>query len=335
MNRPDPAAATPPGGAAGPWTWAPPAPARIERRVGLLRLDGPDTLRFLHGQTSQDLQQARPGQRLATCALTPTGRLRALAEVLVDDAGAWLVITAGEGAAVRAALDRVLFPADDVRLGEPAEALLVESLEGGAVPALPEARGSWAPRAEGGLGLGERLLLTRGERLPEELARLPLLEPWAVEFLRIRRGVPAAPAEVNDGLNPFEVGLAPWVSLAKGCYVGQETLARLATYDGVRQQLRRWALAGGEGTTAPGAGATLCGPDGERAGTLTSVLELPRTGGPGPWTVGLALVRRAALGLETLRLAEGGSGLAMSVPEGFVAPPVGAGGQPSGGAPAS
>ena len=43
------------------------------------------------------------------------------------------------------------------------------------------------------------------------------------------------------------------VSLGKGCYVGQETLAKLATYDGVKRQLRRWhARRGGRGGRRPG-----------------------------------------------------------------------------------
>lgn len=83
-------------------------------------------------------------------------------------------------------------------------------------------------------------LQTHGEALPAWLEALPEFDPEAAERQRIRQGFPAAPGELNDSTNPFELGLAPWVSLNKGCYVGQETLAKLATYDGVKQQLRYW-----------------------------------------------------------------------------------------------
>jgi folate-binding protein YgfZ len=129
------------------------------------------------------------------------------------------------------------------------------------------------------------------------------------ERLRIARGEPAAPAELNEEVNPFELGLAAWVSLSKGCYLGQETLAKLAAYDGVKQQLRRWHRPANSGG-APEAGATLRDADGNRAGAITSVLALPEGG----W-IGLALVRRAALAAPRL-WDPVGEGLEISVPDG-------------------
>jgi folate-binding protein YgfZ len=301
--------------------------------VQVLRLEGPDTLRFLHGQTSQDLQARRPGAWVSTCCLTPTGRLLALAEVLVDEGGAWLVITAGDAVAVRAALDRVLFPADDVRLGELRPAFETAPVEGGdpfATAADPEAR--WCPWPDGqGWWLGGRLVRSEDTALPPDLAGRTPLADWGLELLRIRAGRPATPAEIGDATNPFELGLAPRVSLAKGCYVGQETLARLATYDGVKQQLRRWRWLDPAGASAqglPAAGSSLRTAAGERAGTITCALALPpaATGASG-LVVGLALVRRAALGSPALLLADqSGAELEPSLPAAFVEPPVGAGG---------
>ena len=319
-----------------PWTWQPSSPARAERAVQLLRLEGPDTLRFLHGQTSQDLQTQRPGAWVSSCCLSPTGRLLALAEVLVDEGGAWLVITAGAAAAVRAAFDRVLFPADDVRLGELRPALETAAVEGGdPFAASAAAEAGWRP-LDGGEGwwLGGRLVRSEATPLPADLARRPPLAEWALELLRIRAGRPVAPAEIGDATNPFELGLASRVSLAKGCYVGQETLARLATYDGVKQQLRRWRRLDPDGATpqAPvAAGTVLRTAAGERAGTVTSALALPpaETGTAG-LVVGLALVRRAALdGPALLADDQGGAELEPSLPDAFVAPPVGAGGGPA------
>jgi folate-binding Fe-S cluster repair protein YgfZ len=113
------------------------------------------------------------------------------------------------------------------------------------------------------------------------------------------------------------------VSLNKGCYVGQETLAKLATYDGVKQQLRHWRGGAAGSCTA---GTTLFTAAGERAGVITSALA--RADG----LEGLALVRRSALDAEEL-FAAGADGAAnadmalqISIPAGFVAPPVGAGG---------
>ena len=340
-----------------PWDWQPLSPSQLQRPVGLLHLEGPDSLRFLHGQTSQDLQLARPGQWLGTCCISPTARLRALAEVLVEDGGAWLVISAGDAAAVRQALDRVLFPADDVRLGDLIEGLWIEPLDtsptaGGAAEVCglgrdnapetspvtasqaagaPTAPGGPAPQwqaLETGAGwrLGRSVVLPAGAPLPAELAeRRPLMAEEA-ERWRVSQGRPATPGEINADTNPFELGLAARVSLGKGCYVGQETLAKLATYDGVKQQLRRWyAPAPVTGATAPLApGSTLRNPEAERAGTITSSLELANGQG---W-IGLALVRRLALEAPQLLAGEGAEAieLRISTPPCFVPPPIGAGG---------
>jgi folate-binding Fe-S cluster repair protein YgfZ len=110
--------------------------------------------------------------------------------------------------------------------------------------------------------------------------------------------------------------------------VGQETLAKLATYDGVKRQLRRWIC-----VEPPAQGAGLAagtklwgeaaGESTQRAGVITSSFSID---GGRVW-IGLALVRRQALEAGRLRAGEGAGApwLELSLPERFVAPPVGAG----------
>ena len=327
------------------WAWRPAAPSRIDRPVGLLRLEGPDALRVLHGQTSQAIELAAPGQALATCVISPTARLRALAQVLVDTSGAWLLIEAGDGSAVRTALDRVLFPADRVALGPLQQGLLVTPVLGAAETALPPdlpvgEAGRWQPlQGRAGLWQLEQQLVVAeaGASLPEPMACRQPLEAQELERWRMQQGLPAAPGELNEDTNPFELGLARRVSLNKGCYVGQETLAKLATYDGVKQQLRRWcwqqptetpgAIGAATASTPPHPGQGLINAAGERAGTVSSALALPQSDGSCLW-LGLALVRRNALEHTTLRLMPqpGASTevvVAISRPEAFADPPVG------------
>ena len=126
--------------------------------------------------------------------------------------------------------------------------------------------------------------------------------------------------------NPFELGLADRVSLTKGCYVGQETLARLATYDGVKQQLRRWWISAAEAASLTAeqlaCGAELSDASGERAGRLSSALRLE----DGRW-IGLALVRRRWLDAPWLGLATASGRLWISTPAECLPPPQGAGGK--------
>ncbi|MGA0364664.1 MAG: YgfZ/GcvT domain-containing protein [Vulcanococcus sp.] len=283
------------------------AASRWGTPVSLIRLEGSDTRRFLHGQSSQAIELAKAGDCLPTCLISPTARMRGLALVCVDDAGADLIVIAGNGEAIRAGLDRVLFPADNVRLGAVQPATLWQ-WQG---EAQTEDSVLLRPGVDLGSGPNGAVVLQRsGEDLPPWLADLPEWSGEQVETNRLRHGLPAEPSELNDDTNPFELGLAHWVSLNKGCYVGQETLAKLATYDGVKQQLRYW-----ETSEALKPGTTLSSAGGERAGVVTS-----SQGGRG-----LALIRRSQLEASTLQA--GGSELTISTPLAFIAPPIGAGGQ--------
>ena len=60
-------------------------------------------------------------------------------------------------------------------------------------------------------------------------------ETW--NSYRVEQGIPAAPNEINDQYNPHEVNLLDRVSFTKGCYIGQEVIARLDTYDKVQKKL--------------------------------------------------------------------------------------------------
>jgi folate-binding protein YgfZ len=296
-------------------------PARWSAAISRIRLEGADARRFLHGQSSQAIELAASGACLPTCLVSPTGRMRALALVQPDDNGATLLVIAGDGAAVHQALDRVLFPADRVKLGPVEAATLVRWVGAVALESGPQLLSSGVDLGAG--ATQPAWLQLPGEPLPAWLEPLPELSAEAAETQRLRHGFPAAPGELNDSTNPFELGLAPWVSLNKGCYVGQETLAKLATYDGVKQQLRHWR---GGATASFTAGANLFTAAGERAGVITSALA----GADG--MEGLALVRRSALEEKELFTASAddpadtGAALQISVPEGFVTPPVGAGG---------
>ena len=299
-------------------------PVQAVRSVQLLQLTGVDSLRFLHSQTTQDLNSASPGHLCRSCAVTTTARLIALLDVLVDRHAAQLVVLAGDGLALHQRFDRHLFPADQVTLLPMVQAQQV-SLLGETAAALLATKGitmdsssaGWCsvPLDTGkalllrGTDFGDsvpglRLLLPNSLPLPPWLQDCPQLTPLQMELLRLQQGLPVWPNEVNDAFNPFELGLAGVVALDKGCYLGQEVLARLMTYDGVKQQLRLW-----RSTTAlenlPDENVVQ-GEDGTRIGVITSRSAL-NTG-----SAGLMVVRRAWLGASTLNFGNGT--ISVSVP---------------------
>lgn len=94
----------------------------------------------------------------------------------------------------------------------------------------------------------------------------------AYQAARIDNGVPLAEFELTEDSNPLEVKLKDLISFSKGCYVGQEVVARLDTYDKLQRRLVAF-----ESDSPLSAGANLSS-DGKRAGSITSVSSLSADG---------------------------------------------------------
>lgn len=283
---------------------------------GVIELSGADRLRFIHNQSTNAFLQRQPGEGCDTVFVTSTARTIDLVTALVTEEALLLITSPGQDQRLMDWMDRYIFPADKVNLknltgamavfslvGSGSKALLGKcgiSLEAGAVygqhhrvelsdGAVRVARGS-------GLALEGYTLLVQAEQA--DTLWTALTAAGAVPAgetvwhqLRIREGRPLPGAELTEDYNPLEAGLWQTISFDKGCYIGQETIARLNTYQGVKQQL--WGIQLSE-VVEPGTPITV-GDD--KVGTLTSVLDTA----DGP--VGLGYVRTKA----------GGAGLAVTV----------------------
>ena len=111
----------------------------------------------------------------------------------------------------------------------------------------------------------------------------PITAP-ALDLLRIERGIPAHPHELSEDYNPLEAGLWEFISFNKGCYIGQEVVARLNAYDKIQRHLVALSW---QSPDAPAPQAALYAAD-RRIGALTSVAP-PDSGNP----IGLGYVRKA------------------------------------------
>ena len=115
----------------------------------------------------------------------------------------------------------------------------------------------------------------------------------AYETLRVERGVPAYGHEMGEPYNPLEAGLIGSIDFAKGCYIGQEVIARLDTYQKVQKHLVTLRFSE---VSAPTPGLGLMS-DGRVVGRVTSLGPIPKDG----YINGLGYVRKA-LALEGTRL---------------------------------
>ena len=270
----------------------------------VLRLEGSGSRTFLQGQTSADLQQAEEGHPLPACWLDATGRVQALLEIRMDATGADVLVLSCAVDAVSQGFDRVIFPADRVRLKGTRQQRRQELLVQG--QPMEPVNVCWTEEEP-----------SASDRFPaSEAASTNQLDHW-----RLEQGWPLSAGELDGTTNPFELGLSPWVHLNKGCYLGQETMAKLASRGEVKQQLRSWRTPSSELVGIVPQRGTVLRREGERAGVITSALEIPSAqGAPREW-IGLALVRRQALAAPQLSLDNDQGTIQLFKPQAFSEPP--------------
>ena len=269
-----------------------------EARFPLIRLEGRGCSSFLHGQTSATVDGCGLGDLIQACWLNATGRVQALLEIRLDSDGADVLVLNGDSKSVAGGFDRVIFPADQVRLGEQRQQRRMQRLEAGKAPDFTQV-----------------IWLSEGSEPPSSWADLTACHAKELECWRNKQGWPLGDQELTGDTNPFELGLSDWVELNKGCYLGQETVAKLASRGGVKQQLRCWHSTS-ETQKILESGDQLKLND-SRAGIITSVSTDMATGS----SFGLALVRRQALDAETLQVEDSDVEVSIARPSAFCDPP--------------
>jgi folate-binding protein YgfZ len=268
---------------------------------GCLHLGGDDRLGYLQRQTTNDVRLLEPGQAVLTVLTTPAARILDVLTLLNEpDAIRALTLPGFAEKTARFLKSRIFFM-DKVSLEDQSAAFSqVELLgeEAAALIGLPEkpAVGAAAPlnaihpaaRAifqHPAFGAGWRILLPV-EALPALQALFlqagaPQLDPASYQLLRLESGLASAGSEWNEQYTPYETGLQAAVSTGKGCYTGQEVLARQVTYDKITQTLVGLRLSE---EAQPGMRLW----DGDRvAGVITSAGCSPRFG-----AIALGVVKR-------------------------------------------
>jgi tRNA-modifying protein YgfZ len=211
------------------------SPAVARRQRAFIRLSGPDAEDFLQRMVSNDVEVLADGASCEALLLTPKARVIAPLRVLRRSAGDYLLSTEPElGDAVRAQLLRTRFAAK--------------------VEIEPEEHESW-------------LVLGGGEILDERPAGEEVSEN-EVERWRIESGIPRWGREIDERILPAEAGLdETHISFTKGCYPGQEPIARQRYRGKVNRKLRVLDV---EGEAEPGDELQL---EGKTVGRITSAVE--------------------------------------------------------------
>lgn len=295
------------------WTAAQTGVALADRsHWGRIQVSDRDRIRFLHNQTTQNFQVLQAGQGCQTVFVTSTARTHDLVTAYVTEDEVILLTSPRQQQRLIDLMDRYIFFADQVKLSDWTDSTVAFSLLGpdsdallaqvglGAIAGQPDffhqpfQIGEVAGRiaVESGLAIaGYTLIVPQAQgaalwQILAEAGAIPLGEQvW--QQLRVQQGRPMPGQELTEDYNPLEAGLWHAISFEKGCYIGQETIARLQTYKGVKQQL--WGIQL-QAPVAPGSAINV-GED--KVGVLTSMAETP----DGPLGLGYVRTKAGTLGL--------------------------------------
>ena len=250
---------------------------------GRLRVTGEDAIDLLNRLSTNDLEQLEVGRGMGTALTTNKGRVIDLLRILRRDDHLLMLTSPGTQQKVAEWIDFYTF-AEDVEVedltSKTAQWLIVGANAAETVTRMglnaDNLDGYLDHRADGEAAivraqLGDvaayEVISPIGSKPPNaDALRDNLLESGDLELLRIEQGVPAYPNELNEAHNPLEANLKPHISFNKGCYIGQEVVARLNTYDRVQRWLCQLSV--DDGATLE-VGATVTA-DGANVGEVTT-----------------------------------------------------------------
>ena len=274
--------------------------------LGMLKFTGQTRLDLINRMSTQKVLSLGPGEGAATVLTTDIGRIIDRLILYADEEGVYCLTGEGHGAGVAAYLRRFVFFRDDFQVEDLSADTVILAVYG---PQAGQALSSlfdevdipihhwraadlkgaaiYLHRTDAVAGDGYFITCLTAQRpaLEEALAGIGLTPAGeaAFDYLRIESGLPRFGRELTPDYIPLESGLWADVSFNKGCYTGQEIIARLESRGRLAKRLVRLTaaepLAGGQELTAGG----------KSAGSITSAGDGP--GGP----QALAYVKAAIL----------------------------------------
>ncbi len=287
---------------------------------GRFELTGRDRLDLLHRMSTQDLNSLPVGMGRPTVLTTALARI--IDQLVVYNRGETALAITGPGMlrTVRGWLQKHIFFNDQIKTRDLSGELAQFTLIGPAVT-------TWVEQTAPGLSAapmyqlweGAPLLLSAGPQTggarsyslfaaPEVDVRALLptdavpLSDTDYDLLRIEAGIPAAGHELTEDYIPLEAGLWESVSFAKGCYIGQEIIARMESRDKLARSLVKLHL---PALVPLGTSLTV---EGRTVGSVTSSAAHPLGG-----AVALGYVRSEAIGGALLATVDNAESLAVEV----------------------
>ncbi len=208
---------------------------------GVISVSGVDRLTWLHSLLSQNLKNLAAGESAEALLLDPQGRIEQVIKIIDDGEISWLLVDEPKTAALLSWLESMVFR-KKVEISDQS----IQFATVGATKYFPELaavsggypliwKDQWPGVVTGGYRYSARVVnyswfehLVRIEQLDKVLSSMTLAGTMSADGLRVAAGRPKATSEVDQKTLPHELDLlSTAVHLSKGCYRGQESVAKV------------------------------------------------------------------------------------------------------------
>jgi len=261
-----------------------------------LRLVGESRIDFIQRQSTNDLKRLRPDQAVTTVLTSATARildvLTVIEEKNTEAPSLGIICLPGRAEQTARFLQSRIFFMDHVEVENISQDTCQFEIYGPAAEQFLESVGLPVGKSlSTGVIENIQVQILNKDNFPNRAYRLigpagseniiqeflgkagiPPVSAEVVDIVRIENGLPAGGSEINEAYTPLEVHLEGFVSDNKGCYTGQEILARQVTYNKITRELAGMRL-----TSPPSTGDSIIA-EGKQAGEITSFTNSPTHG---------------------------------------------------------
>ena len=207
---------------------------------GLLRLEGKDAADFLNRISTNDLRNFAPGDSLQTVLATEKGKVVDSIIAVHRDDHLLLIVSRGAQSTVKQWIEKFIIAEDISVVDQTGKYLLFVVFHPGGVVENPvENNAVYVFHSRYYDEDAVFYIFDAMSVLPDSVRLLTKNQVGndAFEIYSIRRGIPQCRPEIMRECNPLELNLWNQISFTKGCYIGQEVIARLDTYKKIQRTL--------------------------------------------------------------------------------------------------
>ena len=187
-------------------------------------ISGKDSKRFLNGITTGNIINLN-NQVFKTCWLTPNGVLKSLLEINCLEKKLEILILEGNINEIKKYFNDIIFPSDDVLISDSFSIYRYQEVD---------EISSWR--------INQPIFLKKEDFQFKFYKNNPnLLNDNALKLWKLKQAIPSLNNEINGKNNPLELGLTDLIDFDKGCYLGQETMAKIRKVSSLKQEIRVWS----------------------------------------------------------------------------------------------